>query len=570
MDLKLGFAGLNTNDAGGIIEPPDTIAAAGPTAVVEIVNSNIAYYNKATGKLPLQRGARRLLRLGQPLPIAPLRRLRHLRRAGRAGSSSPPWTSTSAPASYFNFAVSNDSNPLDGFSEIHQVETTEVSPRTGETLFTDYPRLGWNADAYVVSFNMFGFQTQTQYNAKVLTIQKSTVLDQNASTLTDYQVDRPLPNSTMVPATMHGSAAGGPMWFVEEKGLEQDGTYSNLRVVKMTNVLSASPTFTDSYIPVDPYTITPFPGDTQGVVSTALDTRILSLDWRNNQMVATQNAGIDGDTNVHARWYVIATGGSAPSIAQQGTVAPGPDVGTYMPSAALGTDGSIGMTYIGVVADRGYVGLRHRSSGDRPRRDHAGGGLGQGRRAELSGDAGGRLQRDHRRPPNGTSYWAANEYAIATSDISLPNWGTWIANFQLSPPPAGGTANFLRVDTATQGTWKGAYGGDGQTSSATPPPTPAYATVTPAGQTAYTWAATTADPRALQKAAAADRGRRHLVRRLQFTVDVNLTDGQAHRVAAYFLDWDNTGRSERSTWSTPPPAPCWTPGRSPRSRAGST
>src|SRR5262249_36502078 len=38
----LGFAGLNTNDAGGIIEPPDTIAAAGPTAIVELVNSNIA------------------------------------------------------------------------------------------------------------------------------------------------------------------------------------------------------------------------------------------------------------------------------------------------------------------------------------------------------------------------------------------------------------------------------------------------------------------------------------------------------------------------------------------------
>jgi autotransporter-associated beta strand protein len=35
-------------------------------------------------------------------------------------------------------------------------------------------------------------------------------------------------------------------------------------------------------------------------------------------------------------------------------------------------------------------------------------------------------------PSTGTTYWAANEYAISTTDLSLPNWGTWITNFQLS------------------------------------------------------------------------------------------------------------------------------------------
>src|SRR5262249_10355813 len=196
--------------------------------------------------------------------------------------------------------------------------------------------------AYVLSFNMFGFQTEYQYNTQLLTIQKSTVLDKNAATLTYHQVDRPLPNSTLVPATMHGTSAGGPMWLVEEKGLEQNGSYANLRVVKMTNVLSASPTSTDYYVPVTAYTITPFPGDTLGTVSTALDTRILNLDWRNNQMVAAQDVGIASDTNVHARWYEIATGGTAPALVQEGTLNPGPGVDTYMPSVALGTDGSIG------------------------------------------------------------------------------------------------------------------------------------------------------------------------------------------------------------------------------------
>jgi hypothetical protein len=97
---------------------------------------------------------------------------------------------------------------------------------------------------------MFGFYTSNQYNVQMVTIQKSTVLDQNNATLTYHQLDRPLPNSTVVPATMHGSAAGAPMWLVEEKGLEQNGSYLYLRVEKMTNVLSATPTITDYYYAV--------------------------------------------------------------------------------------------------------------------------------------------------------------------------------------------------------------------------------------------------------------------------------------------------------------------------------
>ena len=102
-----------------------------------------------------------------------------------------------------------------------------------------------------------------------------------------------------------------PLWLVEEKGLEQDGSYAYLRVVAMTNVLSATPTFTDYYVPMAAYTITPFPGDTQGQVTTALDTRILNVDWRNNQLVAAQNVGIASDMNVHAQWYEIGTAGAA-------------------------------------------------------------------------------------------------------------------------------------------------------------------------------------------------------------------------------------------------------------------
>jgi hypothetical protein len=437
INVHSNFKGLDTNDAGGIVEPPDPIAAAGPTAVIEIVNSNIAFYDKTTGNSLSSEGLDSFFsRVDQVDVLFSDVYVTYDEQAGRFFVSTMDIDFFNL-VSYFDFAVSNDSNPMDGFTEMHQIDTTEVSPRTGETLFTDFPRVGWNADAYVVSFNMFGFNTEYQYNTQLLTIDKSSVLDKDTSTLTTYQVDRPLPNSTMAPATMHGAAAGGPMWFVEEKGLEQDGSYAYLRVVQMTNVLSDSPTFTDYYVAMDPYTITPFPQDTQAQVSTVLDTRILNVDWRNNEMVAAQNVGINADVDVHAQWYDISTAGATPALVQQGTIAPADGVDTYMPAVALAPDGSIGMTYLeSSLQEDMAMYVTGRSATD-PQGTMAAGVLAKAGEQFYQGTRVGDFSGVMVDPTTGTSFWAVNEYSIATSDISLPNWGTWIAEFQVNSPTVG-------------------------------------------------------------------------------------------------------------------------------------
>ncbi len=73
-----------------------------------------------------------------------------------------------------------------------------------------------------------------------------------------------------------------------------------------------------------------------------------------------------------------------------------------------------------------------------------------------------------------------------------------------------------------------------------------YATVSASGQANLTWAASTSDVRALEKAEAG------LTDRIaaawdgsSFTIDVNLTDGQTHELSLYAVDWDSTARSER-------------------------
>jgi len=123
-----------------------------------------------------------------------------------------------------------------------------------------------------------------------------------------------------------------------------------------------------------------------------------------------------------------------------------------------------------------------------------------------------------------------------------PVWGSF-------PPKT-----FVGADMATQGSWKGVYGADGfylaQDPSGNNPSLPSYATVAVTGNSNCTWAGSTSDPRALQRAAAGSTDRLAACWYSvgdggSFSIDVHLTDGQAHQVALYALDWDTANyRSE--------------------------
>jgi RHS repeat-associated protein len=109
-----------------------------------------------------------------------------------------------------------------------------------------------------------------------------------------------------------------------------------------------------------------------------------------------------------------------------------------------------------------------------------------------------------------------------------------------SPPQGTTSATFLKLDTTTQGNWKGKYGSEGYAVVNDSTNYPAYAQVSLTGHNVYTWAASTTDVRALQKATvgSTDRIAATVYSSTEFTFDLNLTDGQAHQVAFYCLDWD--------------------------------
>ncbi len=113
-----------------------------------------------------------------------------------------------------------------------------------------------------------------------------------------------------------------------------------------------------------------------------------------------------------------------------------------------------------------------------------------------------------------------------------------------SSPPSPATASFIKSDTTTQGNWIGTYGSQGYNVTGNAASYPSYATVTPTGESTWTWAASTTDPRALQNVGGSGRAAMCWYA-TTFSVDVNLTDGQTHDLALYAIDWPNAGRSEQ-------------------------
>jgi hypothetical protein len=109
-----------------------------------------------------------------------------------------------------------------------------------------------------------------------------------------------------------------------------------------------------------------------------------------------------------------------------------------------------------------------------------------------------------------------------------------------------GTAAFVKFDSTTAGSWKGTYGADGFNVINDTASYPSYVAVTPSGNALYTWASSTTDIRALQKASSTtDRIAACWYSGSSFTVDLNFRDTTTRQVAVYLLDWDNyNGRTE--------------------------
>ncbi len=424
-----GFNGLDFNASGGV-EPPDTEVAAGPAYVVETVNSTVAFYNKATGAQIFQQGLTTFFAPLGKINLADLTDslVTYDDLAGRFLVSTLE-QSDRTRTSALDLAVSKDSDPTHGFSLVYRINLKET--RYPTSFWGDFPKVGWNADAWVFTVNMFSFpSTRGQFDhVQVVSVDKNALLGSTPQ-LQEYRADRTGSfDYDLAPAVMHGAAAGGPVWLIEEN---QDN--HNLRVIRMTNELSNNPSFSDSLVAVSSYADVSPPLQPNGTaITTNLDSGVLNAAWRNGELVASQNIGQGGLTL--ARWYQFSLANDTPSLVQSGDENRGAGVDTFFPAIDLNPAGDIGFSFIESSAQEFMsMYITGRSASD-PAGTLAPAVLVHAGQANYNGSRAGDYSGTAVDPADG-SFWSANEF----SNTEKTNWGTWIARYSLGEGSSGGGA----------------------------------------------------------------------------------------------------------------------------------
>jgi uncharacterized repeat protein (TIGR01451 family) len=428
-----GYQGLDFNHSGGYV-PPDTNGAAGPTNYVETVNQTVAIYSpKATGASATTASLSTFWFSTGGLSSAD----------GGAGLSDPVVTYNdqigrfivgdqdvdfNTHVSKFYIAVSKSSSPATlGTADwaFYQITTTESG------YDADYPgNFGYNHDAFVVTLNMFGVIRGG--HCQVLSINNTDLANGvSPSSLRFFRND--LNDFSDRPTVMHDSVAGDPMWLVTEHG-----DNLSIDVIKMTGVLSSTPTFAYTNLAVTAYSGVVSPLNPNGTtITTNIDSRIQkAAEW--NHIIVAAHSISSSSTEDDIQWYAVDVS-STPTLHDQGRVSAGNHTYLTYPSIDINSSGQIGMTYMksGTDASNDYMSMV--VTGRNPN-DAAGtmetsvlvpAGTGQANYQDFaSGGRAGDLSGINVDPSDG-SFWAANEFA---NTEATANWGTAIANFTISNP----------------------------------------------------------------------------------------------------------------------------------------
>jgi hypothetical protein len=479
--------GQSANLEGGAgSTPPDPEGAVGPNSYIETVNLAVAIFSPqtsganpttdsidhffgVTGGLPDPNPADFLNFYTDPVVTFDEQTQRFFVSAMEVDPG-PQFAaqSTGNNSSVFDVAVSKSANPTTLTTadwNFYQINTTEANE------FSDFPgNLGYNGGALVVTLNEFETVDFNQSFSHVLvtSINMSDLVNGvSRANLHVYQTD--FQGASLRPTTMHDSTSpNDPMWFVQEHlGADGNPDGQHIDVIKMTNVLSNSPTFTTTTLAVNPYfqVVQPLQPDGSGVTP-ALDSRILKAAEQGGTLVAAHAVSNAAGNQDLVQWYQIDVSSGTPVLHDQGDVGSGPNTYLYYPGIDINPAGAIGMSYVQSGTDNPNDFMSMYVTG-RTSSDPAG-----TMEAPVLAQAGLQVYEDFA-PSFGApqragdlsginvaadgSFWAINEFADdeALPDANNPvaDWGTNVTNFTL--PPSAGTSPLvitqLTPPVATEG-----------------------------------------------------------------------------------------------------------------------
>ena len=444
--------------------PPDNDVAAGPSQVVELVNTELAVYSK-TGGTPILAESTNTLWSGFGGGC----------QTNNDGDGTVTYDTLAQRWVIQQFSVSTTP-----YLECVAVSTS--SDATGSwyrysfqyTDFPDYPKLGVWADAYYLSFNRYNSSGTQYFGPEVCAFNRAAMLTGATATQQCFTPSSYL--GSLLPATLDGATgppSGEPEWFV---GINPNVTnalaYFKFHVDWTTpaNTTLTGPTS----LPVNAFSeacgggiCIPQSGTTQQLDSLG-DRLMWRLEYRNfgNHEAMVVSHAVTAGSSVGMRWYELRPSGGALSVFQQGTYAPDSTY-RWMGSIAMDHSGDMGLGY-STSSSSLHPGVAYTG---RLATDPAG-TMPQGETTMFTG-AGSQTKSLSRwgdysemsvDPADDCTFWYVNEYLSANGTFT--NWKTRIGSFKFSsctsPQPPTVTTGSASNVTSSGATVAGTVNPNGQ------------------------------------------------------------------------------------------------------------
>jgi hypothetical protein len=312
--------------------PPDPSLGVGPSYMVQVVNTEIAFFNK-TGTKTFQQtldgtgffsGVAQTDFVFDPRCVYDQGAKRFIVIA--LEQRDVPRNSA------ILLAVSDDSNPSGTW---YKYRINTLLSRNGQQYWWDYPQLAYNKDALVVTGNMFSFTTSSAFG-RSLTIKKPGLLVGGSTSLFGFNHD----DYFTLQAARSFDQLSSNIY-----GISLDTT-SRMRMFAWRN-LTGTPALSETNLTVPAYSVfnsySPAPGSTS---IDAIGDRMMDASFRGGRLLAAHTVRFSSsDNRARVRWYEVAvnswpTSGS-PTLVQSGNVGLAAPNHCLMPAIAKNGKGAI-------------------------------------------------------------------------------------------------------------------------------------------------------------------------------------------------------------------------------------
>jgi hypothetical protein len=391
-------------------EPPDTMLAAGPTSLLEMVNSSVSIWSKSGTRLAIA-DLNKVLPMPTGFSFSDPRVLFDVA-SGRFFFSGVGFSLTYNSVVFLG--VSKTSDPAGGFFVYKVAQTSNGQ-------LHDQPKIGVSDDKVVISWNEFCCHLLATFRgAETFVFEKATLLTGSVTPV--YFVGPNLDQSSPVPAQSLSSTTTEFVTF-------NHTTFAGVLAITGTPALN-NVVITETDIPIPATTVPPKAIQPAGTINTN-DDRFLSSIWNAGNLWVSGNDGCTPSGSLIRRSCLrlvrisaISTGGMTPSLTQSVDVGQN-GVDLYYPAVTLDSAQNLFVSFSASTSSVFPSAAALEIAGGPPPATIVGAKVFQLGAKTYGGTRWGDYSAISVDPATGV-IWAAAEYSAAGS---TRNWGTAAAAF---------------------------------------------------------------------------------------------------------------------------------------------